>query len=57
MDRIGMSVDKVLDVAKTIVTVRVDMPQNRELYTKTLFLTENHQRREPPDFVTFSAIK
>ena len=47
MNRIGMSVDKVLDVAKTIVTVRVDMPQNRELYTKTLFLTENHQRIKP----------
>ena len=47
MNRIGMSVDKVLDVAKTIVTVRVDMPQNGELYTKTLFLTENHRRIEP----------
>ena len=35
-----MSVDKVLDVAKTIVTVRVDMPQNGELYTRTLFLTK-----------------
>ena len=47
MDRIGMSVDKVLDVAKTIVTVRVDMPQNGELHTETLFLTENHQRIKP----------
>ena len=42
-----MSVDKVLDVAKTIVTVRVDMPQNGEIYTKTLFLTEGHQRIKP----------
>ena len=47
VNRIGMSVDKVLDVAKTIVTVRVDMPQNGELYTETLFLTENHQRIKP----------
>ena len=47
MKQIGMSVDKVLDVAKTIVTVRVDMPQNGELYTKTLFLTEDHQRIKP----------
>ena len=42
-----MSVDKVLDVAKTIVTVRVDMPQNGELCTNTLFLTENHQHIKP----------
>ena len=47
VNQIGMSVDRVLDVAKTIVTVRVDMPQNGELYTKTLFLTENHRRIEP----------
>ena len=33
MKQIGMSVDKVLDVAKTVVTVRVDVPQNGELYT------------------------
>ena len=45
--RIGMSVDKVLDVAKTVVTIRVDMPQNGELYTKTLFLTKEHQRIMP----------
>ena len=44
---IGVSADKVLDIAKTIVTVRVDMPQNGELYTKTLFLTEGHQRIKP----------
>ena len=47
VNRIGMSVDKVLDVAKTIVTVMVDMPQNGEIYTKTLFLTEGHQRIKP----------
>ena len=45
--QIGMSVDKVLDMAKTVVTVRVDMPQNGKLYTKTLFLTEDHQRIKP----------
>ena len=47
MKQIGMSVDKVLDVAKTVVTVRVDMPHNGELYTKTLFLTEDHRRIMP----------
>ena len=47
MKQIGMSVDKVLDMAKTVVTVMVDMPQNGELYTRTLFLTEGHQRINP----------
>lgn len=40
---IGMSVDKVLGAAKTITTIRVNMPENRKVYTKTLFLTEKHQ--------------
>jgi len=40
---IGLSVDKVLDAAKTITTIRVNMPENRKVYTKTLFLTERHQ--------------
>ena len=38
--QICMSVDKVLDMAKTVVTVMVGMPQNGELYTRTLFLTK-----------------
>lgn len=42
-----MNVNKVLDVAKTVVTVSVDMPQNVGLYTKTLFLTEDYQRIKP----------
>ena len=36
MKRIGMNVDKVLDVAKTIVTVRVNMPQKRGTLLKDL---------------------
>jgi transposase len=44
---IGMSVDKVLDAAKTITTIRVNMPENRKVYTKTLFLTEKHQVIKP----------
>ena len=44
---IGLSVDKVLDVAKTITTIRVNMPENRKVYTKTLFLTERHQAIKP----------
>ena len=42
-----MSVDKVLDIAKTITTVRVKMPQNHEVYTKTLFLSEQQTAIKP----------
>ena len=44
---IEMSVDKVLDIAKTITTVRVNMPQNHEVYTKTLFLSEQQKAIKP----------
>ena len=40
--KIGMSADHVLDVAKTITTIRVRMPENGTYFTKTLFLTEKH---------------
>lgn len=42
VNKIGMSVDKVLDAAKTITTIRVRMPENGTFFTKTLFLTEKH---------------
>ena len=44
---IDISVGKVLDVAKTITTIKVNMPENRMIYTKTLFLTEKHQQVKP----------
>ena len=40
---IDLSVGKVLDAAKTITTIRVKMPENGEIYTKTLFLTDKHR--------------
>ena len=43
MKQIGLSVDKVLDAARTITTIRVNMPENRKVYTKTLFLSEKHR--------------
>ena len=46
-ENIGMSVGKVLDTAKTITTIRVNMPENGQVYTKTMFLTEKHQRIKP----------
>ena len=33
---IDLSVGKVLDAVKTITTIRVKMPENEEIYTKTL---------------------
>ena len=44
---IKMSVDKVLDIAKTITTVRVNMPQNHKMYSKTLFLSDQQKAVSP----------
>jgi hypothetical protein len=38
---------KVLDIAKTITTLRVHMPNNRSFYTKTMFLTDDHKTIRP----------
>ena len=47
INKIGMSVDKVLDAAKTITTIRVRLPENGTYATKTLFLTEQHLAVKP----------
>ena len=47
MAGIHMSVDKVLDIARTITTIRVKMPQNHEVYTKTLFLSDQQKVIQP----------
>lgn len=44
---IEMSVDKVLDIARTVTTIRVNMPHNHEFYTKTLFLSEQQKAIKP----------
>lgn len=44
---ISMSVDEVLNVARTITTIRMRMPENNEVLTKTLFLTEKQKAVEP----------
>lgn len=44
---IGMSVDHVLDAAKTITTVRIRLPENGTHLTRTLFLTEKHRAIKP----------
>jgi transposase len=47
INNIGMSVDKVLDAAKTITTIRIRMPENGTYFTKTLFLTKKHLAVKP----------
>lgn len=47
MNRIGMSVDQVLDAAKTITTIGIRMPENNIYFTKMLFLMEKHLAIKP----------
>lgn len=35
-NKIGMSVDHVLDIAKTITTIRIRMPENGTFFTKNI---------------------
>ena len=45
--KIGMSVDSVIKVAKTIVTIRVNLPNLGEKYLRTIFTTEKQRMLEP----------
>ena len=47
MSGIHMSVDKVLDIARTVTTIRGKMSQNHEVYTKTLFLSDQQKAIQP----------
>ena len=47
INNIGMSVDKVLDAAKTITTIRIRMLENDTYFTNTLFLTKKHLAIKP----------
>jgi transposase len=47
INKIGMSVDHVLDAAKTITTIRIKMPENGSFFTKTLFLTKKQLAIKP----------
>jgi len=40
--KINLSVDKVLDIAKTIVTIKVWLPQARQKVSRTMLLTDRH---------------
>lgn len=47
LNNINLSVDKVLNIAKTITTIKVNLPKSKETITKTMFLTERHKQIEP----------
>ena len=40
---IGLSVDKVLDIAKTITTLKIKLPVSAETLTKTMLITSKHK--------------
>jgi transposase len=44
---IDMSVDKVITVARTITTIRINMPLNNRVRTQTLFLTDEQKAIKP----------
>jgi transposase len=44
---INLSVDKVLNIAKTITTLKIKLPVSGETLTKTMLLTPKHKSIEP----------
>jgi len=43
VSNINMSVDKVLDIAKTITTIKINLPVSGDKMTKTMLLTQRHK--------------
>jgi transposase len=43
LSKTGMSVDKVIAVARTITAIRINMPLNNRVRTQTLFLTDEQK--------------
>jgi hypothetical protein len=41
--QIKLSVDKVLDIAKTITTIKINLPISGNTMTKTMILTQRHK--------------
>jgi len=41
--KINLSVDKVLDIARTIVTIRVWLPETHQTISRTMLLTDRHK--------------
>jgi len=47
LSNINLSVDKVLNIAKTITTIKVKLPASGETITKTMLLTPKHKAIKP----------
>jgi hypothetical protein len=50
---VSLSVDKVLDIAKTVTTMKVRLPLSEKTLTQTMLLTPKHRQIAPlftPDF-------
>jgi transposase len=47
LKRINLSVDKVLDIAKTITTLKIHLPLSNETITKTMLITKRQQAIAP----------
>jgi transposase len=43
ISKINLSVDKVLDIAKTITTIKVWLPETRQTISRTMLLTDRHK--------------
>lgn len=44
---INLSINKVLDIAKTITTIKVWLPKNIQVLKKTMLITAKHKSIEP----------
>ena len=44
---LDISVDRVLKIAKTITTIRLKLPLNNEILTRTMMLTPEHISLKP----------
>ena len=43
INQINLSVDKVLDIAKTITTIKTNLPVSGNTLTRTMLLTTRHR--------------
>lgn len=43
ISHLNMSVDKVIDIAKTITTIKINLPTSGNTMTKTMLLTQRHK--------------
>ena len=47
INNINLSVDKVLDIAKTITTLKIKLPKSKETISKTILITSKHKLIAP----------